>query len=95
MQAPERLSFEATTQLAAAAIDLVVFIAKARHGRFVASIRQVVGADGRQIITNELFAPGPDGRAVPAVALPHDLADDLTAEGYDPIDQQRSNGWTS
>jgi len=92
MQAPERLSFEATNQLAAAAIDLVVFIAKARHGRFVASIRHVVGADGRQIITNELFAPGPDGRAVPAVALPHDLADDLTAEGYDPHDQQRSNG---
>jgi len=94
MQTPERLSFEATHQLAAAAIDLVVFIAKARHGRFVASIRHVVGADGRQIITNELFAPGPDGRAVPAVALPHDLADDLTAEGYDPRDQGRAHGWS-
>jgi pilus assembly protein CpaF len=83
MQAPERLSFEATNQLAAAAIDLVVFIAKTSSGRFVASIRHVVGADGRQVITNELFAPGPNGRAVPAVPLPHGLADDLTAVGYD------------
>ena len=83
MQAPERLSLEATNQLAAAAIDLVVFIAKTRHGRFVASIRQVVGADGRQVVTNELYEPGPDGRAIPASPLPHDLADDLTAHGYD------------
>jgi Flp pilus assembly CpaF family ATPase len=94
MQAPERLSFEATNQLATAAIDLVVFIAKARHGRYVASIRHVVDADGRQIVTNELFAPGPDGRAVPAVAFPHDLADDLIAEGYDPRHPHRSERWS-
>lgn len=90
MQAPERLSFEATNQLAAAAIDLVVFIAKTRGGRFVASIRHVVDADGRQVVTNELFAPGPNGRAVPAVALPHGLADDLIAEGYDVRRPERS-----
>ncbi|MGO9873851.1 MAG: CpaF family protein [Acidimicrobiia bacterium] len=92
MQAPERLSFEATNQLAAAAIDLVVFIAKTRVGRFVASIRHVVDADGRQVVTNELFAPGPNGRAVPAVALPHALADDLIAEGYDVRRPERSEG---
>jgi len=83
MQAPERLTLEATNQLAAAAIDLVVFIAKSRHGRYVASVRQVVGADGRQVVTNELFEPGPDGRAVPCMPLPHEFADDLTAHGYD------------
>jgi len=83
MQAPERLSLEATNQLAAAAIDLVVFIAKSKQGRFVASIRQVVDSDGRQVVTNELFAPGLDGRAAPAIPIPHDLADDLMAEGYD------------
>src|SRR3954452_12337689 len=73
MQTPERLSLEATNQLAAAAIDLVVFVAKTRHGRHVASIRQVVGADGRQVITNELYKPGTDGRAIPASPLPHEL----------------------
>jgi pilus assembly protein CpaF len=83
MQSRERLSLEATNQLAAAAIDLVVFIAKTRSGRFVGSVRQVVDADGRQVVTNELFAPGRDGRAAPAIRLPHDLADDLIAEGYD------------
>ncbi len=94
MQARERLSIEATNQLAAAAIDLVVFIAKTRTGRFVGSIRQVVDADGRQVVTNELFIPGRDGRAVPAIPLPRDLADDLIAEGYDLRHYERSDGWS-
>lgn len=93
MQAPERLTLEATNQLAAAAIDLVVFIAKTRRGRFVASVRQVVGADGRQVATNELYEPGPDGRAVPGIPLPHDLADDLIAVGYEPTWHDRPGGW--
>ncbi len=93
MQAPERLSLEATNQLASSAIDLVVFIAKSRNGRHVASIRQVVGADGRQVITNELYTPGPDGRAVPSSPLPHDLADDLAANGYDLRWHEQAAGW--
>ena len=93
MQAPERLSLEATNQLAAAAIDLVVFIAKTRHGRFVASVRQVVGADGRQVVTNELFTPGPDGRAVPGIPLPHDLADDLRRGLRPSRHHERPEGW--
>ncbi len=84
MQSPERLPLEATCQLAAAAIDLVVFIAKNRHGRFVSSIRQVVGVDGKQVVTNELFAPGHDGRATPATPIPHDLANELAEFGYLP-----------
>ena len=55
---------------------------RAGEGRFVASVRQVVGADGRQVVTNELFEPGPDGRAVPGIPLPHELAVELAAEGY-------------
>jgi len=84
MQAPERLGLEATNQLAASAIDLVVFISKGRRGRFVSSIRQVVGAEERAVVTNELFRPGPDGRAVAAMPLPHDLAGDLAAAGHHP-----------
>jgi Flp pilus assembly CpaF family ATPase len=93
LQAPERLSLEATNQLASSAIDLVVFIAKSHNGRHVASIRQVVGADGRQVITNELYTPGPDGRAVPSSPLPHDLAEDLTAHGYDLRWHDQAAGW--
>jgi len=84
MQAPERLPLEATCQLAAAAIDLVVFIAKGRHGRFVSSVRQVVGAEGTHVVTNELFAPGHQGRAEPATPVPHDLAEELAEHGYHP-----------
>ena len=95
MQAPERLPVEATHQLAAAAIDLVVFIAKTAQGRRVASVRQVVGAEDRTMITNELFAPDADGRAVPAVPLPHNLAQTLAAHGYDASRHPASDGWPS
>jgi pilus assembly protein CpaF len=93
MQAPERLPLEATCQLAAAAIDLVVFIAKNRHGRFVSSVRQVVGAEGKQVVTNELFAPSHEGRAAPATPVPHDLAAELAEFGYDANRRTRLNGW--
>jgi Flp pilus assembly CpaF family ATPase len=94
MQAPERLPVDATHQLAAAAIDLVVFIAKTPQGRRVASVRQVVGADDHTVVTNELFAPGPDGLAVPAMPLPHDLAQTLAGEGYD-TSSYAADGWRS
>ncbi|MGE4086323.1 MAG: CpaF family protein [Vicinamibacterales bacterium] len=90
MQAPERLSLEATNQLAAAAVDLVVFIAKHANRRVVASVRQVVGADGRQVITNELYGPGPDGAARPVTPLPHDLAEELAVHGF-----RAPQGWSS
>ena len=93
MQAPERLPLEATCQLAAAAVDLVVFIAKSRAGRWVSSVRQVVGVEGSQVITNELFRPGPDGRAVPGVPVPHDLAVELAEHGWDERLHDRPEGW--
>ncbi len=93
MQAPERLGLEATNQLAAAAVDLVVFIAKSPTGRYVASVRHVVGAEDRHVITNELFAPGPDGRARPATPIPHALASQLCAAGYDRAWHDEPDGW--
>lgn len=83
MQAPERLPLDATALLAASAIDLVVFITRRGNDRFVASIRQVVGSDGPRVVTNELFAPGPDGRAVQSMPIPASLLDDVAAHGYD------------
>ena len=93
LQAPERLPLDATCQLAAAAVDLVVFIAKTRTGRFVSSVRQVVGADSTTVVTNEVFRPGRDLRAVPGVPLPHDLADLLVEHGWDPLLHDRPEGW--
>jgi pilus assembly protein CpaF len=93
VQSPERLPMEATFLLAASAIDLVVYLAKSRHGRYVASVRQITGFDGNQVATNEVFRPGPDGRAVPGSPLPVDLVDELAAEGYDPSLHRNPNGW--
>ena len=61
--APERLPQEATNLLVANAVHFVVHLRKLADGtRVVSSIREVTGADGLQVQSNEIFAPGPDGR---------------------------------
>ena len=65
LQAPERLDIHHTYALAARALDLVLFMDRTRDGhRVLASIREITGTDGTQVLTNELFSPGPEGRAV-------------------------------
>ena len=87
IQSAERLPVEATHMLIAGAIDFVVFIEKrndyARGGslrRYVSSIREVTGIDGR-VLSSEVFAPGPDGRALPHA--PVSCLDQLAEHGYD------------
>ena len=59
-QSPERLSLEATNLLVASAVHFVVHLGwDAQRCRVVDSVREVVGADGPQIVTNEIFKPGP------------------------------------
>jgi Flp pilus assembly CpaF family ATPase len=56
-QSSERLSASATASLVGAAVHLVVHIDTGPVGeRFVASIREVVGSEGEQVISNELYA---------------------------------------
>ncbi len=93
VQAPERVPLEATNLLAASAIDLVVWLAKTKRGRFVGSVRHVGEADGRTVSTNELFRPGPDGRAVPGDPIPADLLAKLEDAGYDRSLHLRPGGW--
>ncbi|GAA1542225.1 ATPase, T2SS/T4P/T4SS family [Actinomadura kijaniata] len=87
IQSEERLPVEATHMLIAGAIDFVVFIQKrndyatgGRLRRYVASVREVTGCDGR-VLSSEVFALGPDGAAVPAA--PISCADELAEFGYD------------
>ncbi len=93
IQAQERLPVDATHMLIAGAIDFVVFQEKrneytkgGRLRRFVNSIREVTGVDGR-VMSSEVFAPGPDGRAVPHA--PVSCLDELLPYGYDPM----RRGW--
>ncbi|HEX4288579.1 MAG TPA: CpaF/VirB11 family protein, partial [Trebonia sp.] len=94
IQSAERLPIDATHMLIAGAIDFVVFQEKrndyARGGtmrRFVSSIREVTGVDGR-VLSSEAFAPGRDGRAV--AHAPVSCLEELTHFGYDPA---RAGGW--
>jgi Flp pilus assembly CpaF family ATPase len=99
MQSPERLPIEASALLVAGAIDFVVFIGQTRTPtpsgvdvrRYVSSVREVVGADGRMVVSNEVFGPGPDGRARPADPIRR--LPDLVLHGYDPSLRDRPEGW--
>ncbi|MGE5132928.1 MAG: CpaF family protein [Gemmatimonadota bacterium] len=88
IQSAERLPVEATHMLIAGAVDFVVFVEKrndysrgGRLRRFASSVREVTGVDGR-VLSSEVFAPGPDGRAVPHA--PVSCAAELAEHGYDP-----------
>jgi len=60
----------------------------------VSSIREVVGADGPQVISNEVYRPGADRRARPvAGALRSDTLDDLVDAGFDPGLLEEPDGW--
>ncbi len=53
--------------------------------RFVSSIREVVDAEGSQVISNEVYRPGSDRRAVAASPLRPETLDELQRFGYRPV----------
>jgi pilus assembly protein CpaF len=84
-QSPEHLTLEDTGLLIAGAIHVVIQLAWDTSGRrCVSSIREVTDADGRQVVSNEVFAPGPDRRAIPAVPPRAATMEELAAAGYRP-----------
>ena len=87
IKSAERLPVEATNLLIAGALDFVVFIDQrdetpvgGRHHRYVSSVREVIDAEGTMVISNEVFQPGSDGRAV--AAAPIRCQEDLMRHGY-------------
>ncbi|GAA2975720.1 CpaF family protein [Actinokineospora diospyrosa] len=95
-QGAERLPLEATNLLVASSVHFVVHLARAedRRTRVVSSVREVVGADGPQVVSNEVYRPGPDRRARPvAGALRGDTLDDLIEAGFDPEWLEDPDGW--
>lgn len=95
LQAPERLPWEATVRLVAAALDVVVFIRRVRaegsQRRFVESVREVagIGEDG-QLQTNELWGTDARGRVVRRHGVQVRAHDDLMAVGWRP----ETGGWS-
>ncbi|MFD7712130.1 CpaF family protein [Streptomyces sp. NPDC059786] len=83
-QSPERLSLEATNLMVASAVHFVVHLGwNAAGRRVIDSVREVIDADGRQVVSNEVYRPGPDGHAVPATPLRTETLDALIAAGLD------------
>jgi len=77
------LPVETINLLIATAVHFVVHIEVDDGVRRIASIREVVDADGTRIVSNEVFASGPDGLAVPAYALRAATLELLAHHGYD------------
>lgn len=57
---------------------------RARRHRFVSSIREVIDCDGVNIVSNEIYRPGPDRRAVRSTPLRAETLADLIEHGYEP-----------
>ena len=99
VQAPERLNLEATNLMVANAINFIVHIGSAVGGgagglrRFVSSVREVVGAEGSMMVSNEIFRPGYDRRAVPGAPLRDATQSELAAVGFDYSVMLRPDGW--
>lgn len=88
VQSPERLPLEATNLLIAGAIHYVVHLdaARAPDGRLerhVASVREVVDAEGHHVVSNEVWRPDGDGRAVVGSPLSDRSVRALAEAGYD------------
>jgi Flp pilus assembly CpaF family ATPase len=82
VQAPERLTFEASAMLIAEAVHLVVHLDwTPDKRRVVSSVREVVGFDGRDVASNEAWRPGPNRCAAPATPLRTQTLDRLEAAG--------------
>lgn len=93
VQAPERLPLEATNLLVANAVHFVIHLLQDGQRRFVSSVREVVDAEGPMVVSNEVFRPGPDGRAVPGVPPRSETLDQLAAVGFEAGFLDRPQGW--
>jgi Flp pilus assembly CpaF family ATPase len=81
------VTVDALHALVSGAIDFIVHLSMrvtaGRRERFVAQIVEICGVgEGGRVASNEVYRPGPDGRAV--AATPPQRFDELVAAGFDP-----------
>ncbi|WP_435107145.1 CpaF family protein [Nocardiopsis synnemataformans] len=81
----DRLPLEATSLLVAAAVHLVVHLsATPTGGRRVTSVREVVGSDGAQVLSNEIYRYDTVRNCVASAAPPSpDTSQALGSAGFD------------
>ncbi|WP_034261724.1 CpaF family protein [Actinospica robiniae] len=94
-QAPERLDVPTVNLLIANAVNVVIHIKALKDGtRVVSSVREVVGAEGYQMISNETYRPGRDGRAMPGAPWTTAMAERLIDAGLPPELAAHRAGWS-
>lgn len=89
LTSPHRLPVEASGMLLAGAVDFVIHMTKARLPdgtvfRHVSSVREVLGFDGHQVLSSEVFTtPDDELRAIPAAPISPRRQRRLAQAGYD------------
>lgn len=92
---------ELATRMAAGALDLIVYVTLddesvvgGHKHRYVSHVQSVDAVRDGHLVTTDLFAPGPDGRARASHLPPPALARRLLRVGYDPttLDTARKSG---
>jgi Flp pilus assembly CpaF family ATPase len=68
------------------------FPARGSRTRFVSSVREVTDAEGVQVVSNEVYRPGPDRRAQPAAPLRAGTVDELRRFGFEVGPSGRAMG---
>ena len=81
---PERFDVEVTNLMIANAVHFVVHLNRLdTNERVVTSIREVTGADGATVASNEIYAPDDTGRAMPRFAPSDATRHRLERFGFD------------
>ena len=79
---------EGSHLLTAGALDFIVHVDKRRMDgrlhRYVSSIREIVGYDGLQVLSSEVFAAGVGDEAQPAASITEHRVAVLEEAGYSP-----------
>jgi pilus assembly protein CpaF len=89
MLPPHRLTPPDTAMLIANAVDLVIHLDQQRDPttgttrRIATSVLEVRDVDGTEVVANEVFRPGPDGRAVPTGTMHDETLAALETVGFD------------
>jgi pilus assembly protein CpaF len=85
MEPPAMYPRDAAMALIAGAVHVVIHLGMTPDGtRVVSSVREVIDSDGEHIVSNEVYRPGRDRRAVPATQLRGETLDRLITAGFDP-----------
>ncbi len=92
---PERFDVEVTNLMIANAVHFVIHIARLdTNERVITSVREITGADGAMVTSNEVYAPDSTGRAMPRFALSDQSRHRLEQAGFDQRWLEPTNaGW--